>query len=139
MSRKFAPETLKVVREIERIFYDGREVAFTYVGHGRNGEAWGIDFPTNWTMGKQPTKAEEEFGDKLQRYFEKHWNRLGIDYGIWWDWMKECKGCAWFRYGPYADAYTRSHPAASTNWWTVHHFDHWHLSLIPGFVYHPPG
>lgn len=129
-TRNWAPQVLKVVQEIERN-YDVR--CSTYPGHGRPGEAWSIDI---WVapFRSRANPVQEQLGDRIQKHAERAWWRWGLDYMIWWNWMKENSNTAWFSYEPYAFTWPGGDPDPDTR----RHLDHVHLSCIPGFTYRPP-
>ena len=129
-TRNWAEPTRKVAEEIERRF--GVKCS-TYPGHGRTGEQWGIDV---WVapFRQKANAKQEELGDLIQLYVERNWARLGIDYIIWWNWMKESSGTNWFSYEPYAFSWKGGDADADTR----RHLDHLHLQIIKGHVYRPP-
>jgi putative chitinase len=133
-TRNWSTETRKVAEELEKKF--GVKCS-TYPGHGRTGEAWGIDA---WIapFRSRANAGQEALGDRIQLYLERNWRRLGVDYLIWWNWMKEDAGTNWFDYSPW------SRPASEGGWKggdpnlnTRRHFDHFHLQTTPGFTYRP--
>lgn len=129
-SRNWDMNTLRVAEELERNF-DVR--CSTYPGHGRTGETWGIDV---WVapITSYANPAQEQLGDAIQKYVEANWWRLGVDYMIWWNWMKEYATTPWFSYEPYA--FTWPGGIADPN--TRRHLDHVHVQCTPGFVYSAP-
>jgi hypothetical protein len=130
-TRNWNPNTRKVAEELERLF-DVR--CSTYPGHGRTGEAWGIDV---WVapFRQKANKEQEALGDRIQKYVEANWERLGVDYMIWWNWMKENADTPWFSYEPYAFEWPGGDPDPETR----RHLDHDHIQCTPGFVYRAPG
>ncbi len=126
-TRNWNVNTRKVAEEIERNF-DVR--CSTYSGHGRTGEAWGIDI---WVapFRSRANAAQEALGDRIQKYIEDNWIRLGIDYMIWWNWMKEDSTTAWFSYEPYAFKWPGGDPDPETR----RHLDHVHLQITVGHTY----
>jgi hypothetical protein len=86
-------------------------------------------------LGQRANAAQEELGDRIQEWAENNWYRLGIDYCIWWNWMKEDKYTRWFSYEPYAFKW----PHGNNDPDTRRHLDHFHMSCRPGFSYRPPG
>lgn len=126
-TRNWSPPALRVVNQIEANF---PVICSTYPGHGRTGEAWGIDA---WVapFRFKANKTQEALGDSIQRWVERNWDRLSIDYVIWWDWMKENRGTPWFDYSPW------SKPASQGGWpggdpdpETRKHLDHFHLQIL---------
>lgn len=145
-SRDWNPNVKRVAEELERITREWRTPvrASTYPGHGRTGEAWGIDL---WVedFRQQADKVSEEIGDRIQKYVDANSVRLGIAYEIWWGWMREHPGAflisgrkEWFDYTPHARAWNASHPTADDDWDTVIHKDHYHLQIKVGHVYRAP-
>ncbi len=140
-TRNWNPNVLKVVQELERVF-DVK--CSTYPGHGRTGEAWGIDVWVEKFRNKADASSVR-LGDRIQKYCELHHERLGIGYMIWWNWMIEYPGAflisnrsEWFSYEPHAREWNRTHPNADDEPDTVRHFDHDHLQILVGHVYRAP-
>jgi hypothetical protein len=129
--RDWASQVWKIVDEAEHRF-DVR--CYTYAYHGRPGMRWSIDFPVA-PLGLQANATQEALGDAIQKWAENNWYRLGIDYVIWWNWMKENKYTSWFSYEPLAFKW----PYGSKDPQTRRHLDHFHMSCHPGFAYKPPG
>jgi hypothetical protein len=135
-SRNWDPNTRLVAEEIESNF-DVR--CSTYPGHGRTGQPWGIDA---WVapFRSRANRVQEQLGDRIQHYVERNWNRLGIDYMIWWNWMIENKpnpallNRGWFSYEPYAFKW----PGGDLDPQTRRHFDHVHLQITVGHDSRPP-
>jgi hypothetical protein len=130
-TRTWANQVWRIVGEAERR-WDVR--CYTYANHGRPGMLWSIDFPVA-PLGQRANAAQEALGDKIQEWAENNWYRLGIDYCIWWNWMKEDKYTRWFSYEPYAFKWKHGSPDPETR----RHMDHFHMSCRPGFSYRPPG
>ncbi len=129
-TRNWNVNARRVAEELERLF--GLRCS-TYPGHGRTGEAWGIDV---WVAPfRSRANAEQEaLGDRIQRHVQANWDRLGVDYAIWWNWMKENRDTPWFSYEPYAFSWPGGDPDPDTR----RHLDHFHLQCTPGFVYRAP-
>ncbi len=106
---------------------------YTYPNHGRPGTIWSIDFPVA-PLGQRANAAREALDDAIQRWAGNNWYRLGIDYVIWWNWMKEDKYTPWFTYEREAFGW----PYGSADPETRRHMDHSHMSCHPGFPYGPP-
>lgn len=145
-TRNWNVNARRVAEELERVTRErGTPVrASTYRGHGRTGEAWGIDL---WVEDfRQWSDAQSEsIGDFIQAYVDKHSVRLGISYEIWFGWMREHPGSfllsnrkEWFNYAPIADEWNRTHPNADDDRDTMLHGDHYHLQVKVGHVYRAP-
>ena len=133
MTRNWNPSTRKVAEEIERKFFGGRQVCSTYPNHGRPGEPWSIDA---WVAPykQQANKEQEAVGDRIQKFVEVNWDRLGVDYIIWWNWWKQGRTAPWTSYEPFAFTWPFGDPDPDTR----RHLDHVHISCKPGFTYRPP-
>ncbi len=129
-TRNWNWHTLQVALEIERTF---PVKCSTYPGHGRTGEAWGIDA---WVapFRQKANAGQEAVGDAIQKHVERRWYGMGVDYMIWWNWMKEGKHSAWFSYEPYAFQWQGGDPDPDTR----RHLDHVHIQCHPGFTYRLP-
>ena len=84
-TKNSADKTAAAAKELEEKF---PVVCSTYHGHGRTGEAWGIDV---WIgqRGVRADQQQEALGDRIQERLEANWNSVEINYVIWWNWMKE--------------------------------------------------
>ena len=119
-TRNWDEGTFRVVREIEARF---PVKCSTYPNHGRTGERKSIDV---WVapFRQRANREQEKLGDRIQGYVEANWNRFGLDYLIWWNWMKEGADTPWFSYEPYAFKWPHGDPDPDTR----RHFDHLHIS-----------
>jgi hypothetical protein len=61
-----------------------------------------VDRPPVAPLGLRANVTQEALGNAIQKWAENNWYRLGIDYVIWWNWMKEDKYTSRFWYEPYA-------------------------------------
>jgi GH25 family lysozyme M1 (1,4-beta-N-acetylmuramidase) len=122
----WAEGTRRAVALIEDTF---PVVCSTYDNHGTTGRAKGIDI---WIapFHNRADKAQEAFGDKIQKWIEANQQRLGWHYIIWWNWMRYHNG-GWFDYTPW------SKPAEQGGWPfgdpdqnTRRHEDHVHLQIL---------
>ena len=129
-TRNWDPEVLKIVREIERL-YDVH--CYTYPNHGRSGERWSIDIPVA-PLGQRANTAQAALGNRIQKRAVLRWRGWGLDYIIWWNWMRETKDHPWFDYEPFGFKW----PFGSNDPDTRRHLDHVHLSCIRGFTYRAP-
>ena len=129
-TRDWDPEVRKIVREVERL-YD--VYCYTYPKHGRPGERWSIDIPVA-QLGQRANTRQEALGDRIQKRAVLRWRGWGLDYIIWWNWMREAKDRPWFDYEPFAFKW----PFGSNDPDTRRHLDHVHLSCIRGFTYRAP-
>lgn len=103
-------------------------VCSTYNNHGTTGRSLSIDI---WVapFHNRANKAQEAFGDKIQKWIEANEKQLGWHYILWWNWMRYDTG-TWFDYTPW------SKPASQGGWAfgdpdqnTRRHEDHVHLQL----------
>lgn len=134
-TRNWNVNVRKVAEELEREF----DVSCsTYPYHGRTGQAWGIDV---WVapFRSKANAEQEKLGDQIQAYVQEHYRRLGIEYEIWWNWMREDIAGEWFDYSPW------SRPASQGGWpygdpdpETRRHEDHYHLQIKVGHIYLAP-
>lgn len=131
-SRNWAANVRRVVEELESLF---PVRCSTYQGHGRTGEALGIDV---WVapFRSRANTAQEQLGDRIQKHLERNWKRLGIDYLIWWNWMKDDENAAWFFYEPWAMGALRW-PGGDPDPDTRRHLDHVHIQITAGATYRP--
>jgi hypothetical protein len=129
-TRNWDPEVRKIVREIERL-YDVH--CYTYPKHGRPGERWSIDIPVA-PLGRRSNAKQKALGERIQKRAVLRWRGWGLDYIIWWNWMREAKDHPWFDYEPFAFKW----PFGSNDPDTRRHMDHVHLSCIRGFTYRAP-
>jgi hypothetical protein len=107
---------------------DGKKIiCATYVGHGRTGIKFGIDNMVS-TFTQKANSVEENAGDKLSNWAIKNWNKLNINYMIWWNWMND--GAGWFDYEPIR----RQWDSGSPNVVASRHLDHVHIQVNSPFI-----
>jgi len=122
----WAERTWRVVREVENTF---GVVCSTYNNHGTTGRSLGIDI---WVapFRQKANAAQEALGDKIQKWVEANMGRLGINYIIWWNFMRYHNG-PWFDYSPYSKpASLGGFPFGDPDQQTRRHEDHVHLQIL---------
>lgn len=102
-------------------------ICATYIGHGRTGIQFGIDAMIS-QFTQKANKAEEEAGDRLVNWAVRNWNKLNLNYIIYWNWMND--GAGWFDYEPIRLRWDSGSPNVVAS----RHYDHAHFQVNSPFI-----
>jgi hypothetical protein len=101
-------------------------VCATYKGHGRSGEAWGIDIMVS-PLHQRAEGPQKQLGNALARWLMNNFPEMHLNYVIWFNQMND--GAGWFNYEPFRLAASGSkHPVTSR------HLDHVHVQIDNPFI-----
>ncbi len=125
-TKRWADRTLEQVKRIERKVPG--VVCATYAGHGRTGEAWGIDVMVS-PFNQKFSKDQKAFGWELCTWLLRNWDSMHLNYLIYDNFMNEINGNGWFDYEPYRLDWIRRSNGGSPNIVTSRHRDHVHIQI----------
>ncbi len=125
-TRDWAGRTKNQVERIQRKVPG--VVCATYAGHGRTGEAWGIDVMVS-PVHQRFSHAQKEFGWELCRWLLRNWDSMHLNYLIFDNFMNDINGQGWFDYEPLRRDWIRRSNGGSPNVVTSRHRDHVHIQI----------
>jgi hypothetical protein len=118
-NRRWSERTSRQVRRIRR--KAPGIVCATYRGHGRTGQAWGIDIMVS-PFRQKANGAQKQLGDALTRWLINNFSEMHINYVIWFNQIND--GAGFFSNEPFIGF------SGDPNLVTQRHFDHVHVQIM---------